>query len=287
MSGIPPRRELAIMASRAKERSLRRPLDAVTAERRTPHLRKRRRTRPRGRGMLSPVMSKVWIGTSGYNYPEWKGSFYPEKIKPADMLTFYSQQFDSVEINYTFYRMPNAKTIDGWMAATPDDFRFVLKAPKRITHERRLKDFGDTLAVFVRLASGLEGKLGPLLFQLPPNLKKDLPRLEAFLDELPDTARAAFEFRHESWFDDDVLAALRARGAALCVADSEKISAPVVQTAAFSYFRLRDEGYQDTDIAAWTDKVREASKSGEVYVFFKHEESGKGPAFAKQMRALL
>jgi len=232
-------------------------------------------------------MHRVWIGTSGYNYPEWKGAFYPDKIKPADMLKFYGQQFDSVEINYTFYRMPNAKSIDGWLADTPGDFRFVLKAPKRITHERRLKDFGDTLAVFVRLASGLEGRLGPLLFQLPPNLKKDLPRLEAFLDEMPDTARAAFEFRHESWFDDDVLGALRARGAALCVADSEKISAPVVQTAAFSYFRLRDEGYQDADIAAWTDRVREAVASGEVYVFFKHEDSGKGPMFARRMKSLL
>lgn len=232
-------------------------------------------------------MSRVWIGTSGYNYPEWRGTFYPEKMKPADMLPFYAAAFDSVEINYTFYRMPNAKTIDGWAAATPPEFRFVLKAPKRITHEKRLKDFGDTLAVFVRLASGLEGRLGPLLFQLPPNLKKDLPRLEAFLDELPDTAKAAFEFRHESWFDEDVFSALRARGAALCIADSEKISAPNVRTAAFAYFRLRDEGYQDADIAAWADKVRAASQSGEVYVFFKHEESGKGPAFAKQMRALV
>ena len=232
-------------------------------------------------------MSRVWIGTSGYNYPEWRGSFYPEKMKPADMLPIYADEFDSVEINYTFYRMPNAKTIDGWAAATPAEFRFVLKAPKRITHEKRLKDFGDTLAVFVRLASGLEGRLGPLLFQLPPNLKKDLPRLEAFLDELPDTAKAAFEFRHESWFDEDVFTALRARGAALCIADSEKISAPNVRTAAFSYFRLRDEGYQDADIAAWADKVREASQSGEVYVFFKHEESGKGPAFAKQLSALV
>lgn len=232
-------------------------------------------------------MSRVWIGTSGYNYPEWRGTFYPEKMKPAEMLPFYAAEFDSVEINYTFYRMPNAKTIDGWAAATPPEFRFVLKAPKRITHEKRLKDFGDTLAVFVRLASGLEGRLGPLLFQLPPNLKKDLPRLEAFLDALPDTAKAAFEFRHESWFDEDVFTALRARGAALCIADSETISAPNVRTAAFSYFRLRDEGYQDADIAAWADKAREASQSGEVYVFFKHEESGKGPAFAKQLRALL
>jgi uncharacterized protein YecE (DUF72 family) len=232
-------------------------------------------------------MSQIWIGTSGYNYPEWRGTFYPEKMKPADMLPFYAAQFDSVEINYTFYRMPNAKTIDGWAAATPPEFRFVLKAPRRITHEKRLKDFGDTLAVFVRLASGLEGRLGPLLFQLPPNLKKDLPRLEAFLDELPDTAKAAFEFRHESWFDEDVFSALRARGAALCIADSEKISAPNVRTAAFAYFRLRDEGYQEADIAAWADKVREASQSGEVYVFFKHEESGKGPAFAKQLRTLI
>ena len=232
-------------------------------------------------------MSRIWIGTSGYNYPEWRGSFYPEKMKPADMLPFYAAEFDSVEINYTFYRMPNAKTIDGWAAPTPADLRFVLKARKRITHEKRHKEFGDTLAVFVRLSSALEGRLGPLLFQLPPNLKKDLPRLEAFLDELPDTAKAAFEFRHESWFDEDVFTALRARGAALCIADSEKISAPLVRTAAFSYFRLRDEGYQDADIASWAEKVREASQSGEVFVFFKHEESGKGPAFAKQLRALL
>lgn len=232
-------------------------------------------------------MSRIWIGTSGYNYPEWRGSFYPEKMKPADMLPFYAAAFDTVEINYTFYRMPNAKTIDGWASATPADFRFVLKAPKRITHEKRLKDYGDTLAVFVRLASGLEERLGPLLFQLPPNLKKDLPRLEAFLDDLPDTAKAAFEFRHESWFDEDVFAALRARGAALCIADSEKISAPLVRTAPFAYFRLRDEGYQDADIASWADKVRDASHAGEVYVFFKHEESGKGPAFAKQLRGLL
>ncbi|MDQ3071484.1 MAG: DUF72 domain-containing protein [Acidobacteriota bacterium] len=230
---------------------------------------------------------RVWIGTSGYNYPEWRGTFYPDKMKPADMLTFYGAAFDSVEINYTFYRMPSAKNIESWAGDTPEDFRFVLKAPKRITHDKRLRDFGDTLAVFVRLSAGLEGRLGPLLFQLPPNLKKDLPRLEAFLDELPDTARAAFEFRHESWFDEDVFTALRSRGAALCAADSEKISAPIVRTAAFSYFRLRDEGYQDADIAAWTAKVREASKSGEVYVFFKHEDSGKGPAFAQQMKGLL
>lgn len=232
-------------------------------------------------------MSRTWVGTSGYNYPEWRGSFYPEKMKPADMLPFYAAAFDSVEINYTFYRMPNLKTIDGWAAATPDTFRFVLKAPKRITHEKRLKDYGDTLAVFVRLASGLEDRLGPLLFQLPPNLKKDLSRLEAFLDDLPDTAKAAFEFRHESWFDEDVFTALRARGAALCIADSEKLSAPLVRTAPFSYFRLRDEGYQDADIASWAGKVRDASQSGEVYVFFKHEESGKGPAFATQLAALL
>ncbi len=232
-------------------------------------------------------MSRIWIGTSGYNYPEWRGSFYPDTMKLADMLPFYAAAFDSVEINYTFYRMPNAKTIDGWAAATPADFRFVLKAPKRITHEKRLKDYGDTLAVFARLASALEDRLGPLLFQLPPNLKKDLPRLEAFLDDVPDTAKAAFEFRHESWFDEDVFAALRARGAALCIADSEKISAPLVHTAPFAYFRLRDEGYQDADIASWAGKVREASQSGEVYVFFKHEESGKGPAFATQLRGLL
>jgi uncharacterized protein YecE (DUF72 family) len=232
-------------------------------------------------------MSKIWIGTSGYNYPEWRGSFYPAKMKPADMLPFYASAFDAVEINYTFYRMPNAKTIDGWAAATPAAFRFVLKAPKRITHEKRLKEYGDSLAVFVRLASGLEDRLGPLLFQLPPNLKKDLPRLEAFLDDVPDTAKVAFEFRHESWFDEDVFAALRARGAALCIADSEKISAPLVHTAPFAYFRLRDEGYQDADIAAWAQKVRDASQTGEVYVFFKHEESGKGPAFAKQLRGLL
>jgi uncharacterized protein YecE (DUF72 family) len=173
----------------------------------------------------------IWIGTSGYNYPEWKGSFYPEKLPSAKMLPYYAERFPTVEINYTFYRSPNEKILDGWNKATPAHFKLTLKAPRRITHDRRLRDCADLVRQFLETAATLGPKLGALLFQLPPNLKKDKALLGAFLDAFPPRVCAAFEFRHESWLDEEIYDCLRARNLALCVADSERLSTPVVVTA--------------------------------------------------------
>ena len=230
----------------------------------------------------------IWVGTSGYNYPEWKGSFYPEKLPAAKMLPYYAERFPTVEINYTFYRAPNEKILDGWNKATPDPYKLTLKAPKRITHDRRLRECAEPVRQFFETAASLGPKLGALLFQLPPNLKKDVALLDSFLDTFPPRVCAAFEFRHESWLDEEVYARLRARNLALCVADSERLSTPVVVTANYGYFRLRDEGYTADDIARWGDVIREkASSCDDVFVYFKHEESGKGPAFALELMRVL
>ena len=224
----------------------------------------------------------IWIGTSGYNYPEWKGSFYPRDLPAAKMLPYYAERFPTVEINYTFYRMPNEKLVAGWAGQTPSPYRLTLKAPRRITHDSRLKNCGELVAGFCRVAGTLGDKLGALLFQLPPSAKKDLPLFEAFLDELPPKAPAAFEFRHPSWLDDEVFERLARRNLALCVADSEKLSTPVRVTADYAYFRLRDEGYTPDGIARWADVIaREAASCREVFVYFKHEEQGKGPELAR------
>ncbi len=225
--------------------------------------------------------SAFWVGTSGYNYPEWKGTFYPATLPAAKMLEFYAARFPTVEINYTFYRMPTEKLVAGWAQGTPSPYRITLKAPQRITHIGRLKNCGQLVRAFCGVAGTLGDKLGALLFQLPPNMKKDVGLLSALLDELPPGARPAFEFRHLSWFDDEVMAALTTRRAALCVADSEKLSAPVRITAGFGYFRLRDEGYTRRDIARWAETIARATTAcTDVFVYFKHEEKGKGPAFA-------
>jgi uncharacterized protein YecE (DUF72 family) len=224
----------------------------------------------------------IWVGTSGYNYPEWKGSFYPETLPAAKMLPYYAERFPTVEINYTFYRAPNEKILEGWSKATPDHFKLTLKAPRRITHDARLRDVGDRVRQFLETAATLGQKLGVLLFQLPPNLKKDLPLFDAFLDTFPPRVCAAFEFRHTSWLDDEIYARLRARNLALCVADSEKLSTPVEMTADYGYFRLRDEGYTPDDIARWADVIQERTAAcRDVFVYFKHEEEGKGPEFGK------
>jgi uncharacterized protein YecE (DUF72 family) len=224
----------------------------------------------------------IWVGTSGYNYPEWKGSFYPEKMPATKMLSYYAERFPTVEINYTFYRAPNEKILTGWSQATPDRFKFTLKAPRRITHDSRLRNVAEPVHQFLEVSSTLGSKLGALLFQLPPNLKKDLSLFDAFLDTLPPRVCAAFEFRHESWLDEEIYARLRGRNLGLCVADSERLSTPVVLTADYAYFRLRDEGYTPDDIARWADVIGEkASACGDVFVYFKHEEEGKGPEFAK------
>jgi uncharacterized protein YecE (DUF72 family) len=227
------------------------------------------------------VAQRVLVGTSGYNYPEWRGTFYPEKFSTNKMLAFYAERFPTVEINYTFYRMPTEKLLEGWAAGTPERFTFTLKAPKRITHEAKLQRCEETVQAFCRVAQTLGPKLGVLLFQLAPNFKKDTGVLKAFLELLPDGTRAAFEFRHASWFEPEVFDALRARNVALCIADSEKLSTPVETTADYAYFRLRDEGYQQADIEKWAGIVK-ALPQAEAFVYFKHEEQGLGPDFAKR-----
>jgi uncharacterized protein YecE (DUF72 family) len=224
---------------------------------------------------------RVLVGTSGYNYPEWRGTFYPEKFSTDKMLAYYADRFPTVEINYTFYRVPTEKLLAGWSAATPEHFCFTLKAPRRITHDSKLQRCEDLLQSFCRTARTLGAKLGILLFQLPPTFRKDLPVLQAFLDLLPDGTRAAFEFRHASWFDRDVFETLRRRNLALCVADSEKMSTPLEATADYAYFRLRDEGYQQTDLERWAEVVHSLPGVTDAFVYFKHEEQGLGPEFAK------
>jgi uncharacterized protein YecE (DUF72 family) len=226
----------------------------------------------------------IWVGTSGYNYPEWKGSFYPERLPASQMLPYYSERLSTVEINYTYYRMPNAKTLESWNIATPERFKLTLKAPKRITHDARLEDCADNVRYFTEIAARLGPKLGALLFQLPPNFKKDLAVLDAFLETLPAGVCAAFEFRHGSWLVDEVYDRLRARNLALCVADSQTMTTPVVMTADYAYFRLRDEGYTGEDIGRWAATIRsEGAARREVYVYFKHEEEGRGPEFARAL----
>ena len=230
----------------------------------------------------------TWVGTSGYNYPEWKGSFYPEKMPAAKMLAFYAQAFATVEINYTFYRIPNTKILSGWDRETPEGFRLTLKAPKRITHIAKLRDCAELLQYFLKTAATLGPKLGAILFQLPPYFRKDLAVLDAFLELLPTQLCAAFEFRHASWMDAAVFSRLRARNLALCVADSEKFSTPVEITASYGYFRLRDEGYTPDDLKGWAATIRATSAScSDVFVYFKHEEAGKGPQFARLLMAAL
>lgn len=230
----------------------------------------------------------IWVGTSGYNYPEWKGSFYPEKLPTTKMLSYYAERMSTVEINYTYYRMPNQKTLDGWNAQTPDAFKLTLKAPKRITHDARLKECSDPLRYFTQTAVKLGPKLGALLFQLPPSFKKDLALFDDFLAEFPPDVCAAFEFRHGSWLCDELYTRLKEKNLALCVADNENFWAPIEITTSYAYFRLRDEGYTSSDIARWArDIVDKASSCTDVYVYFKHEEAGKGPEFARQFMEAL
>ena len=236
---------------------------------------------------MSDYTARIRVGTSGYNYPEWRGTFYPDKFSADKMLAYYAERFPTVEINYTFYRIPTAKLLAGWSAGTPDSFSFTLKAPRLITHDSRLQRCEELLQTFCRTASTLGPKLGTLLFQLPPNFKKDAGVLKAFLDLLPEGTRAAFEFRHASWFDGEVFDALRARNIALCVADSEKLHTPLEVTADYGYFRLRDEGYQQSDIERWAQTIRQLQALSDVFVYFKHEEQGLGPDFARRLMAAM
>jgi uncharacterized protein YecE (DUF72 family) len=230
---------------------------------------------------------QVFVGTSGYNYPEWRGTFYPEKFPTSKMLAYYAERFRTVEVNYTFYRMPTPALLEGWAKGTPEQFTFTLKAPRRITHDSKLQRCEELTQAFCRTASTLESKLGVLLFQLPPTFKRDDAVLGSFLELLPEGTRAAFEFRHASWHDAAIFDLLRSRNIALCIADSEKMSTPVVTTADYGYFRLRDEGYQTADLQRWATVIRGLSGLGDAFVYFKHEEQGIGPEFATTLESML
>ena len=226
-------------------------------------------------------------GTSGYSYKAWKGSFYPEDLKNDRMLAYYSSRLGAVEINNTFYRMPSESVLASWAEQTPESFRFVLKASRRITHFKRLKDCESELEYFLETALTLGGRFGGVLFQLPPNFKKDSDRLADFLGVLPPKCRAAFEFRHQSWLDEETFALLRDHdGAALCIAETEPDQwAEIPEVSDWGYLRLRRDDYTEDDVVAWAQRLR-GSTWGETYAFFKHEDAGAGPRFATRLASL-
>jgi len=225
---------------------------------------------------------EIHAGTSGYSYKEWKGNFYPEDLPASKMLAFYSSKFSTVEVNNTFYRMPNAKTLEQWRDSVPSGFRFVIKASQKITHFKRLKEVDGEIDYLFRALSVLGLTLGPVLFQLPPNMKCDLERFEAFLGILPPDPMLAFEFRHASWFDAPVFDLLRARNAALCLSETDEDTLERIETTAdWGYVRLRKTDYANDEIASWAKRLREMSWKS-AWVFFKHEDEGKGPEFARR-----
>jgi uncharacterized protein YecE (DUF72 family) len=228
---------------------------------------------------------QMLAGTSGYSYKEWLGQFYPEKLPAKEMLRHYAGHFPTVEINNTFYRMPKEEMLAGWRKEVPASFSFTLKAPQRITHQKRLKESGEEVAEFLRRAAVLGSQLGVVLYQLPPFMRKDLPRLRDFLALLPSDRRAAFEFRHESWQDDEIYTALRERDAALCVADTDEGDTPFVCTSGTGYLRLRRTHYDEKDLLAWVERVQ-AQPLERVYIYFKHEDQALGTRFAKRFEEL-
>jgi uncharacterized protein YecE (DUF72 family) len=228
-----------------------------------------------------------YVGTSGYSYPEWKGSFYPAKMPAREMLGFYAGHFRTVEINNTFYRPPAASALQAWAEQVPGDFRFVLKAPQKVTHVRRLAGVSELVASLLEVTGTLKKRLGPLLFQLPPNFKKDVPRLRAFLALLKPGRRAALEFRHPSWFDEEVFGLLRKHRAALCVADAaDDLEVPFVATADWGYLRLRRPDYDRKALKMWAARMK-AQPWRDCFVFFKHEDAGKGPRLASRLLEML
>jgi uncharacterized protein YecE (DUF72 family) len=221
-------------------------------------------------------------GTSGFSYAGWKGSFYPADLPNREMLSFYAGRLPAVEINNTFYRLPKASVLEGWARQVPESFRFVLKASRRITHFKRLRDAGDETGYLLRTAEALGPRLGAILFQLPPNLACDAPRLEAFLDLLPAGTRAAVEFRHPSWRDERVHALLGARDFALVGVDDDDAGLQeIVPTARWGYLRLRRAAYDRAELAAWARRIA-GQGWDEAFVFFKHEDDGAGPRLAAE-----
>src|SRR5579863_9382149 len=232
------------------------------------------------------IAMKIRIGASGFSYKEWLGHFYPAKLAGAKMLAYYAERLPTVEINYTFRRMPKASVFEGWVGKTPADFRFALKAPQRITHIARLRDTKESLDYFVRIAGALADRLGPVLFQLPPDLPCDDALLGDFLSELDGRVRGAFEFRNRSWFNDRVFEILRNNKAALCIAESEKLASPIESTAPHVYLRLRKETYDDAELEVWAARIRALARDAdEIYIFFKHESAA--PDLASRLTAMV
>lgn len=229
------------------------------------------------------------VGTSGYSYREWKGTFYPESIEPKEMLSFYAGHFGAVEINNTFYRLPKPDVLNTWAAQVPETFRFSIKASRKITHFSRLGESArEAAAYLLSTLRTLGDRLGVILFQLPPNFRKDLARLEDFVAVLPEGTPAAWEFRHASWNDDSVLNLLRERGMALVHADTDDSgeTEPIVRTAPWGYLRLRRTAYSEGDLSRWAERVADAGWD-EVYLFFKHEDEGAGPRMAARFGELI
>jgi uncharacterized protein YecE (DUF72 family) len=228
----------------------------------------------------------LYVGTSGYSYKEWKGAFYPRNLPAKRMLAYYGERFRAVEINNTFHRMPTASVLSEWAGQVPADFRFVLKAPQRITHVKRLKDTGDLVAYLFDVVGTLKARLGPLLFQLPPSMEKNVPRLHEFLSLLPPERRVTFEFRHASWFDDEIYSLLSENRVPLCIAEAENdFKVPLVATADWGYLRLRRSDYGDAELKAWIERMRNQPWR-DTFVFFKHEEQGLGPQLAARFMNL-
>lgn len=228
---------------------------------------------------------KMSAGTSGYSYKEWRGHFYPEKLPANAMLRYYAERFSTVEINNTFYRMPSESMLVRWSQEVPDHFEFTLKAPRRITHDKCLREAESDVSEFLQRATALGSKLGVVLFQLPPYLKKDLPRLKDFLGALPPHPRVAFEFRNASWQDEGVHEALRAHGALLCVTDTEKGDTPLVSTSDCAYLRLGRTHYDEADLRAWVERIA-AQPLTRAYVYFMHEDEALGTRFAQALNEM-
>lgn len=240
-----------------------------------------------GEPTLPEMPGRIWVGTSGFGYKEWKPTFYPEGLSDKKFLSFYAGKLDAVEIDSTFYRMPNAPTLEQWIAQTHDGFRFSLKASQKITHRERLSVPSGALAYFVRAAASLGPRLGCVLYQLPPNFKMDLARLDAFLSELPKGQPSAFEFRHPSWWNDATYDMLRGRGAALCIHDSQELTTPPVITGGFTYVRLRRDAYSEEERRAWQGRFSAWAAAGtEVFAFIKHKDNPRAPAIATQFASL-
>lgn len=230
--------------------------------------------------MPRAAIPRFLVGTSGFSYAPWRGTFYPKELPTDEMLSHYATVFRTVEINHSFYRMPAPPMLEKWTQQTPSRFRFALKAPQRITHHLRLKDAGDATREFVRRVTALGDKLGPLLFQLPPHLRADPERLESFLAGLPSGCEVAMEFRHASWFDEEIYAILARHRVALCIADTDESTSPIIGTAAFGYVRLRRDDYTDAALAAWAERLRAVPRWKRIYVFLKHDEAGRAPELA-------